>query len=100
MESEYEGFNKLIREFAPEIKVDTCEYGDHFMIPVGKICYEWDFHQDWNALMAVVKKIKPLADFNKGGEIIIKINSCLISWDINKVHNAVIEFIKWHNKNK
>ena len=84
---------------------------------------EFEFHSDWNWLMAVVEKIESIKDPHHGYfGVYISSNSCTIQGtrfrsdkmedppiyfnDIvlsNKIENtytAVITFIKWYNENK
>jgi hypothetical protein len=68
------------------------------------------YHNDWNQLMEVVEKIENLGhdfDINKRenhknvfirGSQYAKITSNKTK--IEAVHEAIIEFIKWYNKNK
>jgi hypothetical protein len=72
---------------------------------------ELKFNSDWNWIMEVVEKIKPLVyafDICKSGTIIFqfKENNTLPSIAFNNrnmsqietVYNSCIEFIKWHNE--
>ena len=67
--------------------------------------FELEFHSDWNWLMVVVEKIESI----KGTQIFINGISCEIMFKgkiiskhfntkIEAVYNAVVEFIKWYNK--
>lgn len=56
-----------------------------------------NYHEDWNELMRVVKKIKELKinDFAQKKQVI----HALVDVDIEILHNAVSEFSKWYNEN-
>lgn len=115
MNNETQENNKLIAEFMGYIDNGCSEEG--FLInPVTnydeEIC-ELKFHSDWNWIMSVVEKIETLnydfkilggnwviitdidPDRNEGEEI-IEIGGK--ESKLKAVHTAVIEFIKWYNK--
>jgi len=58
------------------------------------------YHNDWNWLIPVIKKISTIVDLDsleyKG--LVDRLNPFI--YDIDSVHNAVIEFIKWYNFKK
>ena len=53
------------------------------------------FHNDWNWLMEVVEKIKPLVSES---EFKYRIGKHLLNLNIEAVYNACVEFIKWYNE--
>ena len=53
------------------------------------------FHKDWNWLMEVVEKIKPLVSES---EFKYRIGKHLLNLNIEAVYNACVEFIKWYNE--
>lgn len=64
-----------------------------------------DFHTNWNSLMMVVRKIvsdmefnssKPFLEDNEYRESIMDI---VPFGDIKDTYDAILEFIKWYNKN-
>jgi len=59
------------------------------------------YHSEWNWLMPVIIKINDLTVVNEKCFINYeKIESTLLELDIEKLHEAVVEFIKWYNQNK
>ena len=90
---------KLIGEFDG---ITKDRYGRYYKKGVFKGNSEHDFiyHSDWNWLMSAVDKISKLhsipelyANYSKGID-------ALMMLDINILFKAVVEFIKWYNKNK
>ncbi len=64
---------------------------------------EMKFHTSWDWLMPVVEKCFTNQQFNAGSEedvLIMKLNDAILTVNINEVHKAVVEFIKWYNENK
>jgi hypothetical protein len=65
------------------------------------INYEKLYHKDWNWLMPVVKKITGLSDqetYFEVGHIYDEISNSLFNASISATYKAVVEFIKWNNK--
>jgi hypothetical protein len=56
-----------------------------------------NYHNDWNELIAVVKKIANMKGFYA---IENDLKDTIINAKIEAVYNACIEFIKWYNKKK
>jgi len=63
------------------------------------------FHLQWDWLMPVVKKIRDVInvelysdDYFNIADLTKRMNS--YDYDLNQVYEAVVEFIKWYNKNK
>jgi hypothetical protein len=64
----------------------------------------WPFyHQDWNKLMPVVKVIRTMNVLSLPGgaggwiKAASKMNSALLTIDLQKAHEGVYEFIQWYN---
>lgn len=98
--------NKLIAEFMGfTVHTDNISWFDNNFKPISR------FSKLWNELMPVVEKIN---SFDKHG-VVIHFNRTIISTHfknkiniisskkdeslINNTYKAVIEFIKWYNKN-
>lgn len=73
--------------------------------------YDWEFHNNWNWLMDVVAKCTEIGysgniDFED--KVYIKweelfgnnLSGAFLGNHIDEVYLAVVEFIKWYNKNK
>jgi hypothetical protein len=120
--------NKLIAEFVgfKNHDSDTIETDNEiFMIPtdvkngeVNSLGYLYSynellFNRDWNWLMAVVNKIETI-EFNIWGKLSMSVNRVYIQefWGVEGIkgygqsktkieatYKAVIEFIKWYNRN-
>lgn len=108
---ETEEKNKLIAEFMELAFIvmdgETSYIKDSQHVPY----YELDYHSDWNWLMGVIKKIADETGFelvsgfdycywNHYGENPFEDTDDLFSGysDIANIHHAVVEFIKWYNK--
>lgn len=75
----------------PTATIDSWKYHNHHLA----------FHNDWNWLMPVVEKIADLYEesdhdrhWNKSVD---KLRSSILFADIVVVHQAVVDFIRWHN---
>lgn len=56
-----------------------------------------DFYSsDWNMLMPVVEKIRPLWQKSQE-ELVADLMVALFTADIHKAHQSVVAFIKWYN---
>lgn len=80
--------NKLIAEFMPD---------EHF-IDMGYSCRDnaiLNYHNSWEWLMPVVKKIQKL---NNNASLTWDMNEPLLNVDMKGIYKAVIEFINWYNK--
>lgn len=68
------------------------------------LSYELFYHENWNALMPCVEKIKILEDKThfdaRGIELIQAINKYICLVQIEDAHLYVVEFIQWHNQQK
>jgi hypothetical protein len=73
---------------------------------IGKHLDQFKYHESWDELMPVYKKIRVLLDTLerpsknhccKGDSIEVDIHCALLSIDILKVNKYVIEFIEWWN---
>lgn len=64
---------------------------------------ELKYHNSWDWLMPVVEQIKNIGTHSKTTDLeytlLDNIDDALIIVRIDLVYSAVIEFIKWHNKN-
>lgn len=62
---------------------------------------ELQYHSDWNELMRVIKKLHDIAyskeNFHKMAGAFMNVGHAILSYDINKVYSAVLEFINWYN---
>jgi hypothetical protein len=104
------GMNRTICEFLGwEFREDAkYEYMAYFegqqmwcdnLQGVNKILLKgFKYHEDWNKLMPVVKKIQHLKieEFPKKKPVM----AALIDVDISTLHEAVFVFCQWYNKNK
>ena len=97
--------NKLIVEFmGAELDVscahyDECEVDPTLIKNVNPLWRRYDemeYHSSWDWLMPVVEKIKKNVE-PKQWEYLM---SVLRLMDIIKMHEAVVDFIKWYNENK
>jgi hypothetical protein len=93
--------NKLIAEFMGlSIKQGVSYYTDQddmFFMGIEVEEPYLPFDEDWNWLMAVVGKCyESGAEENEVGDI----THALLDCDIKETYNAVVEFIKQHNKEK
>lgn len=95
--------NKLIAEFMDlKIQTDGISWFDENFNALKR------YDNDWNSLMPVVEKIENIySKANKNGtleDLPIEVSNFLryngFTTNINKVHEFVVEFIKWHNENK
>jgi hypothetical protein len=95
--------NKLIAEF---MGYETYDHTDSIAIrlsngnefnseAIGHIHVK--FHTSWDWLMPVVGEIDHL---EYESERLDKIEMAIKTRQINAVHKAVVEFIKWYNENK
>lgn len=55
------------------------------------------FHTSWDWLMPVVEECAKKSTTSNQRD---KITFSLLSMDINKMYNAVVQFIEWYNENK
>lgn len=87
--------NILIAEFLGIDRVDV----DTYLSTEGDLKY----NSSWDWLMSVVEKIKNIGTHSETSEreyiLLDNINDALIVVRIDLVYSAVIDFIKWHNKN-
>lgn len=111
--------NKLIAEFMgwtfhPEERETALEYIENTWSPPNSskifLPREWKFHKSWDWLMPVVEKIQekegqvrttmkhPL--YNKPYLVLFKNGEGWGKTELEAIYNAVIEFIKWYNKEK
>lgn len=100
----------------PTHKCNFCFAGDEPCLPsvdrfmkekLILVHYELKYHEDWNELIRVIKKIKGrhmdilqqtfVMDYMKAAG---PMNSGLISLDIDKAHKGVYQFITWYNQQK
>ena len=79
--------NELIAEFMGVDPIDI----DYAIDEYGKLKY----HLSWDWLMPVVEKIEQVHEGVPQELIKLSLFST-----IDEVYNAIIEFIKWYNKNK
>jgi hypothetical protein len=97
--------NKLIAEFlgAKYNQEEKLLYFDSIYQKKGKnffYDYELCYHSDWNWLMQVVEKIKPL-NKNVNHHYLRLMNMTLSeALNIDYLYSNVVEFIKWYNENK
>ena len=95
--------NKLIAEFMGLIT----EEGKYLAPPIDELSTigmglyvsldEMRYHTSWDWLMPVVEEIDHL---EYESERLDKIEMAIKTRQINAVHKAVVEFIKWYNENK
>lgn len=94
--------NKLIAEFMGagyEENKYSHESSDYYF----ESC-ELEYHFNWNWLMPVVKKIRGIINVDltiNEFECVkeMELNLEPYDYEINQVHMAVVEFIKWYNEN-
>lgn len=86
--------NKLIAFFNGDIKTINNK------VSLKKNCSVDDlqYHKDWNWLMPVIKKILDISLNLDTMEMYYNITDCIPN--ITQTHIAVIDFIKWYNKQK
>ena len=92
--------NKLIAEFVGLKIVDWEEWNKALGSPkMYTVAKEEDLKYDycWNWLMPVVEEIDHL---EYESERLTKIDNAIKTRSIKNVYKAVVEFIKWYNKNK
>lgn len=84
--------NKLLAEF-----MEYTHNGKYITIED-----ETSYDTDWNWLMPVVVKIQNIKTINtKGYEVWpFKLNATLCEADIKTTYKAVVNFIRWYNKQK
>ena len=88
--------NKLIAEFMEFPTKLTCKNVNATM----------KYHSSWDWLMPVVEKVQnaasPTNDETSEEEFVLldNVGDSLIVVRIDLVHQAVVEFINWYNKNK
>lgn len=59
------------------------------------------YHSDWNWLMNVLKEMDNLEfELPEDSNLVGDITHGLLSLDIEMTYEAVVEFIRWYNKNK
>ena len=90
--------NKLIAEFMGliESSIDKKYWTEKTKEGIGKgELVELKFHKSWDWLMPVVEKIEQVHEGVPQELIKLSLFST-----IDEVYNAIIEFIKWYNKNK
>ena len=94
--------NKLIAEFMGS-EWHKGFFKDICIISASNIPYK--FHQDWNWLIPVVKKVREVINV----ELSINEYKCVqemrftifpYDFTINQVYQAVVEFIEWYNQKK
>jgi len=107
--------NKLIARLDPEmnvIKVDRRNaenkwYEDGFIYEgfkkggdIGNIrnCNNLKYHESWDWLIPVCRKLNSLSDCSDWADV-LEISICS-RYEILDAFRAVVEFIKWYNKNK
>ena len=74
------------------------EEWDKLMVCSPYSIYGVDYHKDWRYLMPVVNDIEDYLADNIGK--VGYSDECLNSNNLEVKHQAVVEFIKWYNKNK
>lgn len=90
--------NKLIAEFMGliESSIDKKYWTEKTKEGIGKgELVELKYHKSWDWLMPVVEKIEQVHEGVPQELIKLSLFST-----IDEVYNAIIEFIKWYNKNK
>jgi len=92
--------NKLIAEFMEwEIKKYSTPISD-IVTPYGQLTEnQLKFHLDWNWLMEVVEKIKPLnikGNYNYSRLMNMTLQEAL---NIEVVYKHTVSFIEWYNEN-
>lgn len=95
--------NRMIAEFMGFVKDDENLYLiDDYRLR-GESEYqatyvsEMEFHTSWDWLMPVVEEIDHL---EYESERLDNIDEAIKTRQIGSVHQAVVEFIEWHNENK
>ena len=100
--------NKLIADFMGIKYVYDDKYIENIkemrvngvMFEQGYMLSELKYNTDWNWLMPVVREIYNTELPNEDNNYIGDITEALLDVDIQSLHKAVIEFIKWYNLNK
>jgi len=59
-----------------------------------------DYDTSWDWLMPVHKKCMFTKQFTGDDQLRTLLIDAVIDADIDRLHKAVVEFIKWHNLNK
>ena len=93
--------NKLIAEFMGLLKSRDAYYRKEFNS--GDWCEpeELRYHESWDWLMPVVSKcIHEFPEMDEHTKLFQNLDTALWSVDISEVYKAVVEFIKWYNKQK
>lgn len=87
--------NRLIAEFMGIKFSDRSDIAPHCYIN-GRVHYEKDlrYHEDWNWLISVVRKIKQL-DLDNNSH---KLGLALKEGDIDKSYSCVVDLINWYNE--
>jgi hypothetical protein len=57
-----------------------------------------DYNHSWDWLMPVVEKCYQ-CDYEEGGDLHLMMNDAILTINIEEVYKAVVQFIKWYNKN-
>lgn len=120
MEDKYEEYNKLIAEFMGwNIKspttIPTNLHLSNLELDNGEVM-ELQFQEPWAWLMTVVEDIESFKDDNNCCKYNVNIQQCWVEIIDNEnsdeivavdgydkkaaTYNAVVEFIKWYNKNQ
>ena len=114
--------NKLIAEFIGWFYYTKSDHCNTWAYMDGKTtvftqCYTDKhllYNSSWDWLVPIVHRIESInkeilkryakTTYTTGESILIRFekekNRCFISLDINIIYKAVVEFIKWYNKNK
>lgn len=95
--------NKLIAEFMVFARYTNdyykCKYHNHpkvILLPTKNM----KFNKDWNWLMPTIEKIQNIKTINTNGYEVwrFKLHATLCEADIKTTYKAVVEFIRWYNK--
>ena len=88
--------NKLIAEF---MGINVGEYTSYpEESPTQYAVVDLQYHTSWDWLMPVVEKVFVLSEDEEAWRM--DIESGLTTLNIDETYRAVVEFIKWYNKNK
>ena len=89
--------NKLIAEFMGLVVSDRENYTSELHTNVDA---DLKYHTSWDWLMPVANEIIKSRDEQNADWDLTELKYALCTTNIELIHQAVVEFIKWYNENK